>query len=160
MPITMIEYLFSLLTPKDHVSRSKGDCYYVNKDYLLRAHMTAHTSELIRSGLNAFLTLGDVYRRDEIDSKHYPVFHQCDGARLFNKYDLFTQEAIDSTSVDIFETNSSLAKRTGQKQAEHTLNASKLVEDDLKNTLTNLVQFIFGSCKLIKSSVIFEPKRI
>ena len=74
-----------LLTPKDHVSRSKQDSFYVNKNYLLRSHMTAHDVELIRSGLNAFLTFGDVYRRDEIDAKHYPVFHQCDGVRLFDK---------------------------------------------------------------------------
>ena len=25
----------------------------------------------------------DVYRRDEIDSRHYPVFHQMEGARIF-----------------------------------------------------------------------------
>jgi phenylalanyl-tRNA synthetase alpha subunit len=58
--------------------------------------MTAHTSELIRSGLDAFLTFGDVYRRDEIDSKHYPVFHQCDGARIFIKNDeLFDQLKVE-----------------------------------------------------------------
>ncbi len=54
---------------------------------MLRAHTTAHSSEMIRSGLDAFLTFGDVYRRDEIDSKHYPVFHQCDGVRLFTETD-------------------------------------------------------------------------
>ena len=85
-PVVTVEQNFdSLLTPQDHVSRSKRDNFYVNKNHLLRAHTTAHTSELIRAGLNAFLVLGDVYRRDEIDSKHYPVFHQCDGARIFIK---------------------------------------------------------------------------
>jgi phenylalanyl-tRNA synthetase alpha chain len=70
------------------VSRSKKDCFYVNKDHLLRAHMTAHDQELIRSGLDAFLTFGDVYRRDEIDRTHYPIFHQCDSVRLFNESDV------------------------------------------------------------------------
>lgn len=65
-----------LLIPVDHPSRAKSDCYYINKDMLLRAHMTAHQSELLRSGLNNFLMIGDVYRRDEIDSTHFPVFHQ------------------------------------------------------------------------------------
>jgi len=27
-------------------------------------------------GLDNFLVVGDVYRRDAIDSSHYPVFHQ------------------------------------------------------------------------------------
>jgi phenylalanyl-tRNA synthetase alpha chain len=85
-PIVTVEQNFdSLLTPKDHVSRSKKDNFYINKNYLLRAHTTAHDSELIRSGLDCFLTFGDVYRRDEIDAKHYPIFHQCDGVRLFDK---------------------------------------------------------------------------
>lgn len=32
----------SLLIPKDHVSRKKSDNYYINKDFLLRAHTSAH----------------------------------------------------------------------------------------------------------------------
>lgn len=89
-PIVTVEQNFdSLLTPTDHVSRSRKDNFYINKNLLLRAHTTAHDSELIRSGLNCFLTMGDVYRRDEIDSKHYPIFHQCDGVRLFDKYEVF-----------------------------------------------------------------------
>ena len=32
----------SLLIPKDHVSRKKGDNYYINEKYLLRAHTSAH----------------------------------------------------------------------------------------------------------------------
>lgn len=89
-------YCLSLLTPKDHVSRSKKDCFYVNKDYLLRSHTTVHDVELIKSGLNSFLTFGDVYRRDEIDAKHYPVFHQCDGVRIFTKDEVF--ERLDKIS--------------------------------------------------------------
>lgn len=45
--------------------------------------MTAHQTDLIKMGLDNFLMFGDVYRRDEIDSTHYPVFHQCDAVRLF-----------------------------------------------------------------------------
>lgn len=36
-----------LLIPKDHPSRAKSDCYYVNKEHLLRAHTTAHQVEII-----------------------------------------------------------------------------------------------------------------
>ena len=55
---------------------------------MLRAHMTCHDSDMIKSGLDAFLTTGDVYRRDTIDRTHYPVFHQMDGVRLFSPWEL------------------------------------------------------------------------
>jgi len=61
------------------------DTYYVNSEHLLRSHMTAHDEELIRSGFDAFLLVGDVFRRDEIDASHYPVFHQVDGVCLFTE---------------------------------------------------------------------------
>lgn len=89
----------SLLIPKDHPSRKKSDCYYINRKHLLRAHTTCHQSELIRSGLNNFLVIGDVYRRDEIDSTHYPVFHQVDAVRLRTKHELFTNNA----DLELFE---------------------------------------------------------
>lgn len=76
-PVVTIEQNFdNLLIPKDHVSRAKNDCYYINENHLLRAHTTAHQADFISSGLDNFLIVGEVYRRDEIDSTHYPVFHQ------------------------------------------------------------------------------------
>jgi len=75
----------SLLVPDDHQSRLLTDTYYVNSMHLLRSHMTAHDEELIRSGFDAFLLVGDVFRRDEIDASHYPVFHQVDGVCLFTE---------------------------------------------------------------------------
>ena len=36
----------------------------------------AAQADLVSMGLDNFLVVGDVYRRDEIDSSHYPVFHQ------------------------------------------------------------------------------------
>ena len=41
-------------------------------------------STLMRSGKEAFLCTGDVYRRDEIDATHFPVFHQMEGVKLFD----------------------------------------------------------------------------
>jgi phenylalanyl-tRNA synthetase alpha subunit len=43
---------------------------------VLRTHTSAHQTELLRQGVDAFLCSGDVFRRDEIDATHYPVFHQ------------------------------------------------------------------------------------
>lgn len=76
-PIVTVKQNFdSLLIPENHPSRVKSDSYYVNREYMLRAHCTAHQADLLRSGLDNFLIIGDVYRRDEIDSTHFPVFHQ------------------------------------------------------------------------------------
>lgn len=41
----------------------------------------------MRQGVTAFLVTGDVYRRDSIDSTHYPVFHQMEGVRIFSPAD-------------------------------------------------------------------------
>lgn len=73
-----------LLVPPDHSTRSLSDNYYYDEKTCLRAHMTAHSVDLMKEN-KAFLSCGDVYRRDEIDATHYPVFHQIDGVRVFSK---------------------------------------------------------------------------
>ena len=83
--MTVRQNFDSLLIPQDHVSRSLSDTYYINSSCLLRTHTSAHQYDLISSGLDAFLVFGDVYRRDEIDTFHYPVFHQAEGVRLFTQ---------------------------------------------------------------------------
>jgi phenylalanyl-tRNA synthetase alpha chain len=70
-----------LLIPKDHPARSRSDTYYINKDTVLRTQTSAHQNELLAQGHQNFLVTGDVYRKDEIDKSHYPVFHQMEGTR-------------------------------------------------------------------------------
>lgn len=74
-----------VLVPKDHVSRSFNDTYYIDETTLLRCHTSAHQAQQLRNGKKAFLCTGDVYRRDTIDATHYPVFHQMEGVRVFEK---------------------------------------------------------------------------
>ena len=83
--VTPYQNFDSLLVPADHPSRLLSDTYYVNSGHLLRSHMTAHDEELIRSGFDAFLLVGDVFRRDEVNASHYPIFHQVDGVCLFTE---------------------------------------------------------------------------
>lgn len=128
----------SMLIPEDHISRKKQDNYYINKNTMLRAHTSAHEAELIRSGFDAFLTIGDVYRRDTVDPTHYPIFHQVEGVRLFAPHALTTDQ--ESEDVVLFEDG----YETEMKQSCHTLEASKLTEYDLKQALVNLVQDLFG----------------
>lgn len=68
-----------LLIPKDHPARATSDTYYVDSETVLRTHTSAHQNELLNKGYTKFLVTGDVYRKDEIDSSHYPVFHQMEG---------------------------------------------------------------------------------
>lgn len=140
-PVVTVEQNFdSLLIPPDHPSRKRGDNYYLNRRTMLRAHTSAHQVELVRAGLDAFLLAGDVYRRDEIDASHYPVFHQMEGVRLFSNHELFSQVQ-DGEQLSLFEAG---GRRTPHKQEAHSLEAVKLLEFDLKRTLTQLVAHLFG----------------
>jgi hypothetical protein len=86
--VTVHQNFDELGFPKDHPGRSKTDSYYVNAEHMLRTHTSAHEVESYRSDKNAFLIAADVYRRDEIDSSHYPVFHQMEGMRIWDQGDL------------------------------------------------------------------------
>lgn len=109
---------------------------------MLRAHTSAHQCDLIRSGLDNFLIVGDVYRRDEVDRSHYPVFHQMEGVRLFSDYQLFKDErGRQIKEFSIFQQNGT---KTKEKQEVHTEEASKLIEFHLKGTLSGLAHHLFG----------------
>ncbi|XP_031972147.1 phenylalanine--tRNA ligase, mitochondrial isoform X4 [Corvus moneduloides] len=139
-PVVTVQQNFdSLLIPQNHASRRKEDNYYLNRDHMLRAHTSAHQWDLIHSGLDAFLAVGDVYRRDTIDNTHYPVFHQMEGVRLFSCHELFSSIK-DGEGLQLFEQG----HRTAHKQECHTMEAVRLVEFNLKQVLTKLMTHIFG----------------
>lgn len=141
-PVVSVSQNFdSLLVPSDHPSRKKSDCYFVNQDTLLRAHTTAHQAELISMGLDKFLIVGDVYRRDEIDSTHYPVFHQVDGVRLCTPDEVFENVKGSNNNLSIFEHR---GIENSDKQGCHTLEAVKVMEHDLKTALVGLAKALFG----------------
>ncbi|EFX88755.1 hypothetical protein DAPPUDRAFT_206483 [Daphnia pulex] len=136
--VTTKQNFDSLLIPQDHPSRTLSDCYYLNKDFILRGHTSSHQEELIASGLDSFVVMGDVYRRDEIDASHFPVFHQAEGVRLFAKHQLHD---IDKEKVELFENG----KRTPHKQEHHTELTSDKLQHELKTCLTKLVHHLFGN---------------
>ncbi|KAL3858630.1 hypothetical protein ACJMK2_008901 [Sinanodonta woodiana] len=139
--VTLKQNFDNLLVPVDHPSRAQSDSYYFNRSHMLRAHTTAHQKDLIMSGLNSFLIMGDVYRRDTVDASHYPVFHQVDGVRLFTQEELFTSVR-DPIGLSLFE--KTVGERLQDKQEVHSLEAVKLVEHDLKSTLERLAHHLFG----------------
>ena len=82
--------------PQDHPARGSADTFYFKDQdgLLLRTHTSPvqvrvlrrigargadGTSELERSGGIRFLAPGRVYRKDEIDPTHSPMFHQVEG---------------------------------------------------------------------------------
>jgi phenylalanyl-tRNA synthetase alpha chain len=88
-PIVTVEQAFdNLLVPKDHVLRSSSDTYYVSERTVLRPHATSHQLDVLKwlrtqpDRTGAVWTC-DVYRKDEVDRIHFPVFHQTDGVRVF-----------------------------------------------------------------------------
>ncbi len=94
--IVSIKNNFDLLnSPADHPSRKETDTYYVNPEYVLRTHTTTMwpfylqrpeiIKELKETGEVGLLAHGKVYRKDEIDRNHFPVFHQVDGLYICKK---------------------------------------------------------------------------
>lgn len=148
-PVVTVDQNFdSLLVPKDHPSRKKTDSYYLNKDTLLRAHTSAHQVELIRQGMNNFLVVGDVYRRDEVDRSHYPVFHQVEAVRLCGHHELFQEEKV-ARELSIFDQGGS---RSPGKQESHSVDAVMVMTRALQSTLIKLVQHLFGKGKYQNNS--------
>lgn len=120
-PIVTTEQCFDdLLTPKDHVSRQTTDTYYIDESTILRPHTTAHETTMMRQNYKSFLIAGDVYRRDEIDACHYPVFHQMEGVRLFPELE-------------------------SQQSREAKV---KIVQNHLKQTLEGMIASVFGPVEM------------
>ncbi|KAL9188643.1 LOW QUALITY PROTEIN: hypothetical protein ACHAXT_007021 [Thalassiosira profunda] len=126
--VTSRQCFDDLLIPPDHPGRAPSDTYYVTDETLLRTHTSAHQSQHLRSGADAFLCSGDVYRRDEIDATHYPAFHQMEGVKLM------THDVVEGAE------GMSGADWLGSSECQ-------MVESDLKQTLEGLMDHLFGPTK-------------
>jgi phenylalanyl-tRNA synthetase alpha chain len=93
--IVSVRNEFDLLnTPIDHPSRRETDTYFLEKNWVLRTQTTVmwpyylsaeNIKKLETKEEIGALCYGKVYRKDEIDRSHYPVFHQVDGLYLCRK---------------------------------------------------------------------------
>jgi phenylalanyl-tRNA synthetase alpha chain len=130
-PIVTVQQNFDDLGfPKDHPGRNKTDSYYINKQIMLRTHTSAHQLELFSKKNTKFLISGDVYRRDEIDSSHYPIFHQMEGAQVFN---------IQNTEQEVSEDKNYLISLNSTSQTTFLRDNSK-VDDDTIISADNPIQ--------------------
>jgi len=152
-PVVTPAQNFDLLGfPADHPGRSLTDSYYVNKDYMLRTHTSAHEVETFATGQPKWLLTADVYRRDEIDSSHYPVFHQMEGARVFKT----DQVGIGELKADNERLSQHLEQSniviediphtspTNPPQPTHDPTHSELVALNLKLSINCLLLKLFG----------------
>lgn len=143
--------------PPDHPGRRPSDSYYLNKDWMLRTHTSAHEVQVFRSGIPKWLLSADVYRRDEIDRSHYPVFHQMEGARVVEPNDMEAlakenEELRHSLAqVNIEVEDVSTIGESNPYQKWHNLEHAKLVNDNLKHSLNGMIYTLFGRLAAAKT---------
>ena len=81
-------YNFEALNiPEDHPARDEGDTFYFSNDLLLRTHTSPvqiRTMERNQPPLR-IICPGTVYRRDNPDATHSPVFQQIEGLAVDEK---------------------------------------------------------------------------
>ena len=80
--IELDHYNFELLNiPKNHPARDAQDTFYVDDNIVLRTHTSPVQARtmLSRKPPIRIVCPGRVFRADEVDATHSPVFHQIEG---------------------------------------------------------------------------------
>lgn len=75
-------YNFELMNiPKNHPARDAQDTFYVNDNIVLRTHTSPVQARIMTTTKPPIriISPGRVYRADEADATHSPVFHQMEG---------------------------------------------------------------------------------
>ena len=80
--IELDHYNFELMNlPKNHPARDAQDTFYMDDNIVLRTHTSPMQARamLTRKPPIRIICPGRVYRADEVDATHSPVFHQMEG---------------------------------------------------------------------------------
>ncbi|RLE08941.1 phenylalanine--tRNA ligase subunit alpha [Candidatus Aerophobetes bacterium] len=75
-------YNFEALNmPRHHPARDEYDSFYLDNGYLLRSHTSPVQIRVMerQSPPIRIIAPGKCYRRDAVDSSHFPMFHQVEG---------------------------------------------------------------------------------
>ncbi|KAI2634354.1 phenylalanyl-tRNA synthetase mitochondrial precursor [Hypomontagnella submonticulosa] len=157
--VTTHQNFDSLGFPIDHPGRAKSDTYYINGDTLLRTHTSAHQADVFRANLSdGYLISADVYRRDEIDRSHYPIFHQMEGARSWDRAKISNGDVaaairsdlkkLPTHSIEVQDPNPPFHDERNPRQAEHHSPAeAEAIAAHLKRSLELMVVEIFTRAK-------------
>ena len=80
--VELDHYNFELMNiPKNHPARDAQDTFYIDDNIVLRTHTSPMQARamLTRKPPIRVICPGRVYRADEVDATHSPVFHQMEG---------------------------------------------------------------------------------
>ncbi|MEG2950448.1 MAG: phenylalanine--tRNA ligase subunit alpha [Clostridia bacterium] len=80
--VELDHYNFELMNlPKNHPARDAQDTFYMDDNIVLRTHTSPMQARamLTRKPPIRIICPGRVYRADEVDATHSPVFHQMEG---------------------------------------------------------------------------------
>ncbi|KAF9942056.1 hypothetical protein BGZ65_011357 [Modicella reniformis] len=147
--VTTKQNFDDLCFAKDHPGRAATDTYYINEKIMLRTHTSAHQLQVLTEADKVLVT-ADVYRRDEIDASHYPVFHQMEGAELFDTktaVDVIRKQIATDTaqhSKSIHTTDITVITDKNPKQDCHDQAAMLATADHLKYSLNKMVRNLFS----------------
>ena len=150
-PIVTVEQNFDVLGfAPDHPGRAITDSYYINRTHMLRAHTSAHEVQVFAEGHDRWLLSADVYRRDEIDSSHYPVFHQMEGARVWSKEELKDlprqnaelEKQLAECPIEIEDPT--VISESNPFQATHDPKDAEQIARHLKHSLNSMIYRLFG----------------
>ena len=163
----MAQNFDSLGFPKDHPGRSRTDTYYINRDTVLRTHTSAHEADIFGSNESDGYTISaDVYRRDAIDRSHYPVFHQMEGARMWDRRKVAgggdtakavwaDLEKLPKHDLRVEDPNPTIHPGRNPLQAEHhSAEEVEAIAAHLKRTLEGVVFELFSRAQ--KAAIIAD----
>ena len=80
--IELDHYNFELMNmPQDHPARDMQDTFYINADTVMRTHTSPVQARTMLSQKPPIRMVcpGRVFRSDDVDATHSPVFHQMEG---------------------------------------------------------------------------------
>lgn len=130
----------------------------MNKNTVLRTHTSAHQADVFRANESeGYLISADVYRRDAIDRSHYPIFHQMEGARTWDRKkvpngDIAAAvwkdfESLPTHSMKVEDPNPPTHPDRNPLQPEQSQAEAEAIAAHLKRSLELVVVEIFSRAK-------------
>ena len=126
---------------------------------MLRTHTSAHEAEIFSKDQSDGYTLSaDVYRRDAIDRSHYPIFHQIEGSRTWDRtkvpdgdvirvvrQDL---ERLEQQELEVADPNPTThPERNPLQVGHHTAEEAEAIAVHLKRSLESVVVKLFAEAR-------------
>lgn len=157
--MTVAQNFDSLGFPADHPGRSRTDTYYINEKTVLRTHTSAHEAEIFRKDESEGYTISaDVYRRDAVDRSHYPVFHQMEGARMWDRRKVPENDVAKAVwndlkqlpkhRLEVEDLNPTVHPERNPLQVEHhSIEEVEAIAAHLKRSLEGVVVELFSRAK-------------